>query len=567
MSKTKNERLIVKQNSLINAFSNPSDRRESDRVLDCGGKRSATPLSPARRFPIVSVTFARAKAPSPLRSAGAVQNRPASGSLLVTGICKTLSVVLLPLLVAGCASVGPDYEKPTTEAPTEFKATQLGNWKEGQPLDHLPKGEWWKVFGDETLNSLEAKALAANQELKAAFAAMNQARATARVARSEFFPTLDANPGYRRERFSPNQQPSFGDITANTFRAPLDLSYEVDLWGRVRRSFESARAEAAASAAAFHNLLLTLQADVAQNYFSLRATDEEIVVLQRTLALRREQVDIVRSRLDSGLGTQLDVARAETELATAEGDVAALMRRRVELENALAILVGEAPSGFKLATQANATARWEIKPPTIPAGLPSELLERRPDIAEAERQLAADNARIGIAKAAFFPVVRLTASGGYLSAEAEDLFDWESRVWSLGPSVSLPIFAGGRNAANLRRAQDRYDESVARYRQRILVAFGEVENALAGIRLLEEQAAAQQRAVQSAGRAHELARESFTIGITDYLDVIDADRAALQTHRANLQLTGQRLNAVVQLIKALGGGWDSGEFVATTQPH
>lgn len=476
-----------------------------------------------------------------------------------------IGVALLSLFVAGCASVGPDYEKPTTETPAAFKAAELGNWKEGQPLDHLPKGEWWTLFGDETLNSLEAKAVQANQELKAAFAAMNQARATARVARSEFFPTLDANAGYTRAKFSPNQDPSFGDITANTFSTTLDLSYELDLWGRVRRSFESARAEAAVSAAAFHNLLLTLQADVAQNYFSLRATDEEIVVLQRTVVLRREQVDIMRTRFDTGLGGELDVARAETELATAEGDVAALMRNRTELENALAILVGESPSSFKLVAQTHATNKWQIQPPAVPAGLPSGLLERRPDIAEAERQLAADNARIGVAKAAFFPVVSLTASGGYLSADAEDLFDWGSRVWSLGPRISLPIFAGGRNTANLQRAKDHYEESVARYRQRVLVAFGEVENALAGIRLLQTQAAAQDRAVQSAGRAHSLARESFTIGITDYLDVIAADRAELSAQRTSLQLTGQQLNAVVQLVKALGGGWSEKQLVAASK--
>jgi multidrug efflux system outer membrane protein len=490
-------------------------------------------------------------------------SKPSIKGLIMKSNSFISTVLLLPLFVAGCASVGPDYEKPTTEAPASFKAEPLGQWKEGQPLDHQPKGEWWTLFGDGTLNSLEAKAVQANQELKAAFAAMNQARATARVARSEFFPTLDASVRYTREKFSPNQNPSFGDITANTFSTPLDLSYELDLWGRVRRNFESARAEADASAAAFHNLLLTLQADVAQNYFSLRATDEEIVVLQRTVALRREQVDIMRTRFDTGLGTELDVARAETELATAEGDVAALTRNRTELENALAILVGESPSGFKLASQANATNRWVIKPPAVPAGLPSELLERRPDIAEAERQLAADNARIGVAKAAFFPVVSLTASGGYLSAEADDLFDWGSRVWTLGPRVSLPIFAGGRNTANLQRAKDHYEESVARYRQRVLVAFGEVENALAGIRLLQEQAAAQDRAVQSAGRAHGLARESFTIGITDYLDVIAADRAELQAQRTSLQLTGQRQNAVVQLIKALGGGWNGKQLMAS----
>lgn len=470
--------------------------------------------------------------------------------------------LLLPLFLIGCTSVGPDYQRPTTETPANFKAAQLGQWKTGEPLDHLPKGEWWKMFGDETLNTLEAKARSANHELKAAFAVMNQARATARVARSEFFPTLDANPSFRRERFSPTQEPGFGDLTANTYSAPLDLSYELDLWGRVRRGFEGARADAAASQAAFQNLLLTLQADVAQNYFSLRALDEEIVVLQRTLALRREQVDIVRGRLDSGLGTELDVARAETELATAEGDVANLTRRRIQLENALAILVGESPSQFQLASQASATNRWQFKPPVIPTGLPSDLLERRPDVAEAERRLAADNARIGVAKAAFFPVVRLTAAGGYLSAEAENVFDWESRVWTLGPSISLPIFAGGRNAANLSRAQARHEESVARYRQRVLVAFGEVENALAAIRLLEEQSAAQERAVRSARRAHELARESFTIGITDYLNVIDADRAALQTLRTDLQLTGERLNAVVQLIKTLGGGWHEQQLFA-----
>jgi multidrug efflux system outer membrane protein len=474
---------------------------------------------------------------------------------------------LLPLLLAGCLSVGPDYERPATETPADFKAAELGDWKEGQPLDHLPKGEWWTVFGDSTLNELESKALRANQNIKAAFAVMNQARATARVARSEFFPTLDANPSFRRERFSPNQEPDFGAITANTFSTPLDLSYEVDLWGRVRRGFEGARADAAASQAAFQNVLLTLQSDVAQNYFSLRALDAEIGVLQQTLGLRREQMDIVRGRLDAGIGGELDVARAETELAIVQGEMSALTRRRVELENALAILAGESPSRFKIASVVAGTNDWRIAPPSIPAGLPSQLLERRPDVAEAERQLAGENARIGVAKAAFFPVVRLTGSGGFLSAEAEDLFNWESRVWSIGPSVSLPIFAGGRNRANLRRSQDRYDESVARYRQRVLVAFGEVENALAGIRLLEEQASAQERAFASARRAHDLARESFSAGLTDYLDVIDADRAALQTHRTNLQLTGERLNAVVQLIKVLGGGWKEEQLWMVAAPH
>ena len=401
---------------------------------------------------------------------------------------------------------------------------------------------------------MEYRALIANHELQAAFAVVNQSRAVARIARADFFPTLDANPAFRRERFSPNQEPSFGSITANTFRMPLDLSYEIDLWGRVRRGFESARAEAQAAQAAFHNVLLTLQADLAQNYFRLRALDAELAVLEGTVALRNDQLGIVNSRLDTGLGTELDVARARTELATSEAELASVKLRRVELENAIAILVGETPSSFTLARYQNAEG-WKSVPPAVPPGLPSNLLERRPDIAEAERQLAADNARIGVAKGAFFPALRLTGSGGYMSAEMDSLFKWDSRFWSIGPSISLPIFAGGRNKANLRRSRARFEESVANYRQRVLVAFGEVENALAGIQLLAERAAAEERAVASARRARDLAAESYATGLTSFLDVIDADRVALQTQRAAVQTTGQRHLAAVQLIKALGGGW------------
>jgi outer membrane protein, multidrug efflux system len=463
--------------------------------------------------------------------------------------------------LAGPLTIGPDYKRPQADVPAAYKAAQMGAWKEGQPADHLPKGNWWEIFGDPVLNALQTKARESNQDLKAAFAVVNQSRAAARIARAEFFPTLDANPSFRRERFSPNQEPSFGAITANTYRMPLDLSYEIDLWGRVRRGFESARAEAAASVAAFQNVMLTLQADLAQNYFSLRALDAEIAVLERTVSLRNEQVGIVNSRFEAGLGTELDVARARTELATSEAELAATKRRRIELENAIAILIGETPSSFTLAKYENPEGGWQPVPPAIPSDLPSNLLERRPDIAEAERQLAADNARIGVAKAAFFPALRLTGSGGYMSADVDSLFNWESRFWSIGPSISLPIFAGGRNVANLRRSRSRFEESVARYRQRVLVAFGEVENALAGIQLLTDQAAAQERAVASARLARDLAMESFSAGLSNFLDVIDADRAALQTHRAAAQLVGQRYIATVQLIKALGGGWATAKIL------
>jgi len=456
---------------------------------------------------------------------------------------------------SGCA-VGPNYVRPTSVAPESYKSTnEFGVWKEATPLDNVPKGAWWEIFGDKMLSDLENRAASANQELKAAVARVDQARAVARVARSELLPNLNFDPSITRERFSPHQVPNFGGITVNTFRAPLDLSYEIDLWGRVRRGFEGARADAAASAAAFHNILLTLQADVAQNYFALRALDAERATVAGTVGLRKEQVRLVRSRFEGGIGNELDVARAETELATTEAEAASLAQRRSELENAIAILVGANPSNFKLAALDDADSRWNPQPPAIPAGLPAELLERRPDVAEAERQLASANAQIGVAKAAFFPVLSLTGSGGYVSADVDTLFKWDGRVWSIGPSLSLPIFAGGRNLANYKRSQASYEEAVARYRQRVLIAFGEVENSVSAIGHLTEQAAAQQRAVASARRAADLATQRYTAGIVSYLEVVDASREALQTERANTQLAGQRQIAAVQLIKALGGGW------------
>ena len=463
---------------------------------------------------------------------------------------------------AGLFTVGPAYQPPTNSVPVSYKAAELGSWKEGRPLDHVPKGNWWEIFGDAELNALESQALQANHELKAAVARVDQARATARVARSELLPTLNADPSFTRQRYSPNQVPGFGAVTANNFRAPLDLSYEIDLWGRVRRGFEGARADAQASLAAFHNVLLTLQADVAQNYFALRALDAEIATVTSTVGLRKEQVQLVRSRFEGGIGNELDVARAGTELATTEAEAAALARRRTELENALAILAGSNPTSFRLA--ATRTNNWDPQPPAIPAGLPADLLERRPDVAGAERQLAAANARIGVAKAAFFPALALTGSGGYVSAEVDSLFKWDSRVWSIGPSVSLPIFAGGRNRANYKRSQAAYQEAVALYRQQVLVAFGEVENSLAGIRHLDDQAAAQRRALTSARRAADLATDRYRSGIVSYLEVVDASRDALQAERGNAQLAGHRLIAAVQLVKALGGGWTEQEIHLTS---
>jgi multidrug efflux system outer membrane protein len=482
-----------------------------------------------------------------------------------------LAVAVLSLLIGhqsaygGLLTVGPDYKPPTNSFPPNYKAEELGSWKEGTPLDQVPKGNWWEIFHDPELSQLETQAGLENQNLKAAIARVSQARATARVARSELLPTLNLNPSWTRQRFSPNQVPSFGNITANSFSVPLDLSYEIDLWGRVRRSFESARADAQASLADYYNVLLTLQSDVAQNYFGLRALDAEIATVAATIGLRREQVQLTRSRFEGGIGNELDVARAETELATTEADAASLARRRTELENALAILVGANPSVFRL--PAITPNNWNPIPPEVPAGLPAGLLERRPDVAEAERSLASANAKIGVAKAAFFPVVSLTASGGYLSGELQNLFNWESRVWSIGPSISLPLFAGGRNRANYHRSQAAFEEAVARYREQVLVAFADVENSLSGIRHLSDQSAAQQRAVAQARRAADLATQRYRSGIVAYIEVIDANRDALQAERANDQLAGERLITTVQLIKALGGGWHSEQLFTKAAPN
>jgi multidrug efflux pump len=485
-------------------------------------------------------------------------------SAAATGIVTIVLLFTIVSAKANWSAVGPDYKPPTNSVPANYKAVDFGNWKEGRPLDNVPKGNWWEIFGDTNLNVLESQAVLANQQLKAAVARVDEARATARVARSQLMPNLSLDPNFERQRFSPNENPGFGNVTANTFSTPVDLSYEVDLWGRIRRLFQGARADAQASLADFYNVLLTLQSDVAQNYFALRSLDAEIATVNGTIDLRHEQVRLVRSRLEGGIGSELDVAQAETELATTEAEAASLAHRRDELENAIAILVGENPSSFKLAAVDD--PNWNPQPPEIPAGLPSDLLERRPDVAQAERQLASANAKIGVAKAAFFPVLTLTGSAGYLSGDLSSLFNWDSRTWSIGPSLSLPIFAGGRNRANYKYSQAAFQESTALYRQQVLVAFGDVENSLSGIYHFAMQAKATQRAVTSARRATELATDRYRSGIVAYIEVVDASRDTLTAERANAQLAGQRLIASVELIKALGGGWNERQILTSVAP-
>ena len=495
------------------------------------------------------------------------------------------------LSLAGCKAVGPDYHgppKPETPDPTRFKnasADQARRWKPAEPKDMDARGSWWEIFGDPDLNRLEAAATANNQNLRLAAARIAESRAQTRVAASDFYPRAEYEPSYVRERTTNNDPYQTGQLvnpktiggaaggttsgaastggplvltqqpltrTYALFRQPVDLNWELDIFGRVRRNTEAARADSQAIQADNQNMILSVAANVANTYYNVRALDTEIEVINRTIHARQDALGIAQERLNAGLTGELDVVRERSELATDRADLEGVKRSREEMENALATLVGQPASTFHFAShQIPANA----KPPRIPAGLPSRLLERRPDVAEAERNLAASNARVGVAVAAFFPRITLTGAAGFESATVTDLFNWESHLWQIGPSINLPIFEGFRNQANLQAAHARYDQSVAQYRQQVLVAFQDVENALADLRTLATQSEQQNLAVEASRRTLQLSQDQFRNGAVTYLDIVDAERTVFNSERTAAQLLGQRLQATVQLIKALGGGW------------
>ena len=473
------------------------------------------------------------------------------------------------LIVAGC-SLAPTYEKPDVHPPAAFKETatvasgtdaipvaERGTWKTAQPSDQALRGEWWKVFGDSTLNDLETQALAANQNLKAAMARVSEARAINTTTRAGLFPTLDAGFGPTRERLSPASQFLSDDArvpSQTLWRAQATASYEVDLFGRVSDSVKASQAEAEQSEALLRSVQLALQADVAQNYFNLREQDAELDVFTRTVKLREQALDLVQHRYDAGDISELDVARAKSELATARSDAMTVQRARAGSEHSLAVLLGKAPAEFAMAP--NPLQRVDIQ---LPPGLPSALLERRPDVAAAERAMFAANARIGVAKSAYFPSLTLNGTGGFESSTLGDLFMWSSRAFVLGPlagtALSLPIFDGGRRKGNLANARAVYDEDVANYRQQVLVAFREVEDNLSDLRILQDQTRTQDMAVSASNRAAQLSLSQYKEGAVNYLDVIDSQRTALQSQRAAVQLAGIQAVSTVNLIRALGGGW------------
>ncbi len=471
--------------------------------------------------------------------------------ILLLGIFLAMSSGL-----TGC-TLGPDYQRPEVQVPTAFR--EEAPWKEAVPADVLDKGAWWRIYGDPVLDGLQDRALAANQDLKAAIARVDQARAAARITESTVYPRLDLDPSQQRSRSSADMSGG-QSVTMTTLRMPLDLNYEIDLWGRVRRSVESSTAQYEASQAEMQNVLLTLQADLARNYFNMRSLDAQLDLLRRTIELRSRNLQLVTSLFNNGQVGRLEVAQAQTELANAQADTAALKRRRATTEHALAVLVGEPVSNFVLPLP---PPNLEVRPPQIAAGLPSALLERRPDIAAAERRMIAANARIGMAEAAFFPAVNLTGSAGYASEELSRLFQWDNRTWSLGPFISLPVFDAGRNQAQLAQTEAAWQEAVASYRQQVLVAFREVEDALSDLRILAEQMEAQQRALAAARQAAELSGKRYRAGMVSYLEVVVSERTALVTELLANQVLEQHFQASVSLIKALGGGWqDPGTIIS-----
>ncbi|BCG02543.1 multidrug efflux system lipoprotein (plasmid) [Paraburkholderia sp. PGU19] len=490
----------------------------------------------------------------------------------------SLSLLAGALLTAGC-SLAPEYKVPAAANSTTFKEAtattgnsatmategEIGTWKIAQPADQIPRGKWWVIFDDATLNDFEEQALSANQNLAAAAARVKEARAVQQVTRADLFPTIGAGFGPTREKASPSSRfpPSGVDIPAQTlWRAQGTAAYEADLFGRVSDAVKASRAESEQSESLLRSVQLALQADVAANYFTVRELDAQLQVYSQNVSLREQALELVQSKFGAGDIAELDVARAQAELATARTDEMTAERQRATAEHSLAILIGKAPSGFSMAS--NPLQPVQIR---IPPGLPSALLERRPDIAAAERAMAAANARIGVAKAAYFPSLFITGAAGFESATLGDLFKWSSRAFVLGPLVgtalTVPIFDGGRREGNLANARAVFEEDVANYRQQVLKAFQEVEDNLSDLRILEQQTRTQTEAVRASTRAAHISRTQYREGAVNYLDVIDADRTVLQAQTTAVKLSGIQAVATVNLVRALGGGWGDPVTVGT----
>jgi NodT family efflux transporter outer membrane factor (OMF) lipoprotein len=468
---------------------------------------------------------------------------------------RRAALAALPLSVAlaacGCV-VGPHYQRPSIEIPQNYKEDP--NWVPAQPTEAKLGGTWWELFGDPQLSALESQVSISNQTLKAAEAQFDQARALVRYYRAGYFPTLSVQPEANRIHNAQNRPESGASAgaTYSDFVLPFDVSWEPDVWGLVRRTVEEARANAQVSAADLAATQLSLQAELAVDYFQLRTLDADAQLLDSTVDDYSKALQLTRNRHEGGVSSEVDVAEAETLLETTRAEAEDVHVARAQFEHAIAVIIGKPPEEFSIAV-----APLEAGPPVIPAAVPSQLLQRRPDVASAERAVAAANAGIGVAKAAYYPAITLTGEGGFETGAITTLVQGPSSLWSVGASALETIFDAGRRRAANDQAWAVYDQSVATYRQSVLTAFQEVEDNLAALRILEQEAATQDAAVQAAQHSVQLSLTRYRGGITDYLEVTTAQSSALADERTAVDLRARRMTAAVLLIKALGGGWDA----------
>ena len=460
-------------------------------------------------------------------------------------------VALAALVVGGCM-VGPEYTKPSVPMTPAYK--EADGWKTATPSDHLPRGQWWTIFGDPDLDGLEVEIATANQNLKIAEARLREARALVRFNRAALFPTISAGAGASSIRDSANRpflSPSVSTGSSGDLLLSLDMSYEIDLWGRVRRTVAAARREAEATAADLETARLSLQAELAMDYFELRAADAQKQLLDETVDAFRAALRLTTNRFEGGAAPRSDVAQAQTQLDTTQAQATHVTVQRAQLEHAIATLIGRPPATFSLPPRPLSSS-----PPDIPPGLPSQLLERRPDIAAAERRVAEANEQIGIAKAAYYPTVMLNASVGFEGSSFGNVLNAGSLLWAVGASITQTIFDGGRRRATSDAARAAYDATVAGYRQTTLTAFQQVEDNLAALRVLEQEGQQQRRAVVSAQQSLQLFTNRYRGGVDNYLQVITAQTVTLTNQRTDIDILRRRMDASVLLVKALGGGWE-----------
>ena len=449
------------------------------------------------------------------------------------------------LVLAGCA-IGPNYHRPAVQSPASFKET--GTWKPATPGEQLTRGKWWQPFNDPVLDELEDRIEVSSNTLLVAEARLREARAAATIAGAALFPAIGADGSASRSRTAARS--STPGTVGNSYAAGLTASWEFDLWGRVRRSAEAGRATAEASAADLESARLSIHASLAQTYFSLRVADTEQRLYNRIVHEYDRFLQITQNRYTQGIGTRADIAAAQTQLKTAQAQAIDIELQRSQLEHAIAVLLGQTPAGFSLVP-----ADLKIQPPAPPELLPSEQLERRPDIAAAERRLAAASAQIGVAKGGYFPVLSLSGSAGYQSQHSGQLFNAPNEVWSLGAGAVMPLFDAGKVRAQVRQARAAYDESLATYRQTVLTAFQEVEDNLAANSFLARESAVQTDALAAARQSATIALNQYQAGTVSYLNVVTAQTAQLNAERTSVQLLGRQLSASVTLLKAAGGDW------------